>query len=335
MDYFKQGNFLTKGYKTCSISYYDICEGSSLLKQGYKTACSECGGAQFLQDKETGELVCKTCGVVASAMLLDTGPEWRAFDPAQHDKLPRVGAPVSWTIHDKGLSTNLGWQNRDAFGRKLCPEMRARLYRLRKWQSRSRFSDGVNRNLYQALSEMSKISSSLNLPKNVVETGSMIYRQALRANLVRGRTIQTVVVACLYTACRQCKVIRTLKDVAASANISKKDAARVYRFLLKELKPTVPQVNPQGYIGKIVNKLALTGGTERLAIKILKEASLMKLTVGRGPSGMAAACVYISTKITDDHRTQGDIAREAQVTEVTIRNRYKDLVEHLELEVQL
>jgi len=136
-------------------------------------------------------------------------------------------------------------------------------------------------------------------------------------------------------ACRQCGIIRTLEDVAGAANITKKEAARNYRFLLRELKPSVPQVNPQGYISKIVNKLALTGETERLAMAILNQASEMKLTSGRGPSGIAAACIYISSQITDERRTQGEIAREAQVTEVTIRNRYKELAQKMDFDVNL
>lgn len=295
-----------------------------------ETICTDCGNSNLLRDYETGELVCQACGIVVSDALLATGPEWRAFDQEQRDKLPRVGAPVTWTIHDKGLSTTIGWQDRDASGRKLSPEERARLYRLRKWHRRSKVSDSTQRNLAHALSEMSKISYKLNLPRNVIETSSMIYRRAIQKQLIRGRTIQSVAVASIYMACRQCGVIRTLEDVAGAANITKKEAARNYRFLLRELKPSVPQVNPRGYISKIVNKLALSGETERLAMAILNQASEMKLTSGRGPSGIAAACIYISSQLTDERRTQGEIAKEAQVTEVTIRNRYKELAQRLD-----
>jgi transcription initiation factor TFIIB len=163
----------------------------------------------------------------------------------------------------------------------------------------------------------------------------MIYRKALKASLIRGRTITSIVGACIYMACRQCGIIRTLEEVAGSSDISKKDAARNYRFLLRELRSNVPQVDTQSYISKIVNKLRLSGETERLAKTILHQASWMKLTSGRGPAGMAAACVYISTRITGDHITQGDVAKQAQVTEVTIRNRYKELVELLDLEVNI
>jgi transcription initiation factor TFIIB len=307
----------------------------STAKQLNTGVCAECGGARLIRDSETGELACRSCGVVVSSTLFDTGPEWRAFDPAQRESLPRVGAPLTLMIHDSGLSTNIGWQNRDAMGRKLDPEMMSKIYRLRKWQRRSKVTDSVDRNLSYALGEMTKISSRLNLPKNVVETSSMNYRRALKASLVRGRTIQSVAVACIYLACRQCGVIRTLEDVAVSVGISKKEAARNYRFLLRSLKPSVSQVNPRGYVSKIVSNLRLSGDTERLAVRILDQASVMKLTGGRGPSGMAAACVYISTRLTEDMRTQGDIAHEAQVTEVTIRNRYKELVECMDLDVYL
>ena len=307
----------------------------SIAKLTNTGACAECGGVQLLRDNESGELVCQSCGVVVSSTSLDTGPEWRAFDPAQRESLPRVGAPMSLLIHDGGLSTNIGWQNRDSAGRRLDAEMMSKIYRMRKWQQRSKVADSINRNLSYALGEMSKISSSLNLPKNVVETSSMNYRKALNAGLVRGRTIQSVVVACIYLSCRQCGVVRTLEDVASSVGISKKEAARNYRFLLRALQPRVPQVNPRDYIGKIVSKLRLNGETERLAVRILDEASEMKLTGGRGPSGMAAACVYISTRFTEDLRTQGNISRVAQVTEVTIRNRYKELVECMDFEIQL
>jgi transcription initiation factor TFIIB len=182
---------------------------------------------------------------------------------------------------------------------------------------------------------MTKIQSKLNLPGNVIETSSMIYRKALKANLIRGRTITSIVVACIYMACRQCGVIRSLEEIARSVSFSKSDVARNYRFLLLELKPSIPQVDTQSYISKIVNRLGLIGETERLAKTILHQASLMKLTSGRGPAGMAAASVYISTKITGDFRTQSDIAREAQVTEVTVRNRYKELIKLLQLEVKI
>jgi transcription initiation factor TFIIB len=182
---------------------------------------------------------------------------------------------------------------------------------------------------------MTKAQSKLNIPINVVETSSQLYRQALNANIIRGRTIQSIASACIYLACRQCGVVRSIEEVAYSFELEKKDLARNYRFLVKTLTPKVPKVNTEGYISKLVSKLDLTGSTEMTAIAILDTASEMRLTGGRGPAGMAAACIYISTRLTNELRTQGDIARVAQVTEVTIRNRYKELLEELEIEIYL
>lgn len=309
-------------------------DGSAAAKMSTAT-CTECGGSSLIQDPEAGETVCQTCGYVISTTLINYGPEWRAFEPEQMENNPRVGAPASWIFHDKGLSTTIGWQDWDAAGKRLRSEDRARLHRLRMWHRRSRTSDSLERNLAQALNEMSKVGGKLNLPRNVTETAALVYRRAVQRQLIRGRTIQSVAVACIYIACRQCRVTRSLDDVAAAAGMTRKDAARTYRFLLRELGSSVPQMDPEGYVSVLVNRLGLAGETERLAKVILTRASEMKLTNGRGPQGMAAACVYISCMLNGERRVQGEIAREAQVTEVTIRNRYKELAQRMEFNIKL
>jgi transcription initiation factor TFIIB len=297
--------------------------------------CTECGSTNLVTDHQTGELICTDCGTVVVDNLIDQGPEWRAFNLDQYDKLNRVGAPLTLTIHDRGLSTTIGWQNQDATGRKLSPEEQERQYRLRKWQRRTSSNDSAQRNLTQALSEMNRIANKLNLPKSCVETAAMIYRKAIRKQLIRGRTIQSVVASTLYMACRQCNVIRSLEDVARAADISRKEAARNYRFLYQELNTDVPPVDKDNLITKFVSKLRITGSTEQLARKILDQAGEMKLTVGRAPEGITAACIYIACKINQEERTQGEIAKTAQITEVTIRNRYKELIKNLDFIIEI
>lgn len=297
--------------------------------------CSECNCKTLHRDQENGELVCSSCGAVMSNPEISMMPEWRAFNQVQREKLPRTGSPMTLTIHDRGLSTSIGWKNTDYAGRKLSPETRNKLYRLRKWNRRSKITDSFNRNLSQALSTMTKLANKMNLPRNVLETSSMIYRKALKSNLIRGRTIQSVVVASLYTACRQCGVVRSLTDVAEAADIPRKTAARNYRFLRRKLKLNVPRVQRTGYINRLVSQLRLHGHTEILAMKILEEASKKNFTHGRSPAGIAAACIYVSSRITNEGLTQHQVAHVAQVTEVTIRNRYKELVNKLDIDVQV
>ena len=297
--------------------------------------CPECGSTRLMRDYECAEIVCMNCGFVVAAKLADRGPEWRAFDDEQRAKRARVGAPLTFTIHDKGLSTMIDWHDRDIYGKRLSPGQKAQIYRLRKWQRRTRVSDATERNLAFALSEISKIANSLSLPKNILETASVIYRKAVKERLIRGRSIQGVTAAAIYVACRQCGLARTLDEIAQASNINKKEVGRSYRFLVKELDYFIPPLKPSQYVTKFSNQLTMQGKVEEIAHKILAAAKELKLTSGRGPTGIAAAASYIASVLTGERKTQREIAEIAQVTEVTIRNRYKELVERLQFVISL
>jgi transcription initiation factor TFIIB len=292
--------------------------------------CPECGSHRIMKDYESGEIVCMGCGYVVVAELTNQGPEWRAFDAEQRAKRARAGAPSTFTIHDKGLSTMIDWHDRDVYGKRIAPGQKAQIYRLRKWQRRIRVSDATERNLAFALSEISKIANNLNLPKNIIETASVIYRKAVKQRLVRGRTVEGVTAAAIYVACRQCGVARTLEDVSQASPMSKKEVGRSYRFLIKKLHFFIRPVKAGQYITKFCNQLTMQGKVEEIAHRILFVAKELKLTSGRGPTGMAAAASYIASVLTGERKTQREIAEIAQVTEVTIRNRYKELVDRLQ-----
>ncbi len=297
--------------------------------------CPECGSGRLMRDYECAEVVCMDCGFVIAAKIADRGPEWRAFTKEQRAKRTRVGAPLTYTIHDKGLSTVIDWHDRDVYGKSLPPGQKAQIYRLRKWQRRIRVSSATERNLAFALSEITKIANNLNLPRNILETASVIYRRAVKERLIRGRSIQGVTAASVYLACRQCKLARTLEEIAQASNVSKKEVGRSYRFLIKELDYFVPPLRPSQYITKFSNQLTMPGKVEEIAHKILTSARMLKLTSGRGPTGIAAAASYIAAVLSGERRTQREIAEIAQVTEVTIRNRYKELVERLMFQISL
>jgi len=288
-----------------------------------------------VKDYERAEVICIECGLVIRDKIMDTGPEWRAFDHEQKEKRARVGAPMTYTIHDKGLSTMIDWRNRDSYGKHLAPGKRAQIYRLRKWQRRIRVSDATERNLAFALSELDRMSSHLGLPRNVREIAACLYRKAVEKKLIRGRSIEGVAAAALYAACRQAKVSRTLDEVAEVSKVTKKEIGRSYRFIARELKISIPPTNPIDYVPRFTSSLKLPGEVQAKAIEILKKASENGLTSGRGPTGVAAAAIYIASVIMNERRTQRDVAEVARVTEVTVRNRYKELVLKMNLEVPL
>ena len=213
-----------------------------------KAVCPECGSRNLVHDYERAELVCGDCGLVIDADFVDEGPEWRAFDHDQRMKRSRVGAPMTYTIHDKGLSTMIDWRNRDSYGKSISSKNRAQLYRLRKWQRRIRVSNATERNLAFALSELDRMASALGLPRTVRETAAVVYRKAVDKNLIRGRSIEGVAAAALYAACRQCSVPRTLDEIEEVSRVSRKEIGRTYRFISRELALKLMPTSPIDYV---------------------------------------------------------------------------------------
>ncbi len=291
--------------------------------------CSECGSSLLLRDTKNAEIVCGNCGFVVKTNLTDRGPEWRAFTPEERKQKVRVGAPQTYMLHDKGLSTKIDWRDISGFS----PKKRAELYRIRQWQQRSRVSSSTEKNLAIALSEISRISDTLNLPKNIVESSALTYRKAVNEGLIRGRSIKGIATASTYLACRQSKLVRTVAELSKVSGIPKKEIASNYRFLVRKLKIFVPPVRPNQHITKLSNHMGLDGRTEGIAHKILIGAKKRKLTSGRGAKGIAAAACYIASIIAGDYRTQREFAEAADLTEVTIRNRYREMMRRLKIVV--
>jgi len=297
------------------------------------TQCPECGSNHLSKDYSRAELVCRNCGLVLDEDIIDHGPEWRAFDSEQREKRARTGAPMSYTIHDKGLSTMIGWKNRDSYGKSIPTRNRAQIYRLRKWARRIRISNATERSLAIAFSELDRMASSMGLPRTVRETAAMIYRKAALKKLVRGRSIEGVITAALYAACRQCHVPRTLDEISSVAHISKKEIGRTYRYVSRELGLKLLPTSPEDYISRFCSELKLSGDVRAKTVAILRDAADRELTSGRGPSGMAAASLYIASVLCGERRTQREVADVAGVTEVTIRNRYKEITKKLDISI--
>jgi transcription initiation factor TFIIB len=297
--------------------------------------CDLCGCITIVRDNHVGELVCNSCGYVIKDEEMNLGPEWRAFSFEDSKKRSRADGPVTLRTHDKGLSTSIGTENRDYSGKTIKSVTKYKFYRLRKWDRRTKFMESKHRNLSEALSCMNIIGGKLNLPKSVLETSAKIYRRALKENLIRGRSINQMAAASLYMASRECKVIRSLEEVSQKAGLSVNKLAKCYRELFWKLEKAVPQTDQKIFISKIVNSLNLLGMTERIAITIFEGAEKERLTSGKSPGGISAACIYISSQLTDDSRTQKDIAMIADITEVTLRNRYKDLLKQLSIQIKL
>jgi transcription initiation factor TFIIB len=304
-------------------------------KVEYTNKCPECNSSNLTKDYQRGEIVCKDCGLVVREEITDHGPEWRAYNKEQRDKRARTGPPIKYTMHDKGLSTTIGWKNRDAYGKSIPRKQRSQLYRIRKWQRRTIMGDYNQRTLSYAFSELNKISSQMNLPRSIRERAGMLYRKAAKKNLIRGRSADAIVVATVYAACRLAGMPRTLDELSKISSLPRRDIGRTYRFIVRKLKLKVNVPTPLTYIPRFCNKLKLSQKVNEKAKEILNESIDKELTSGRGPVGVAAAAIYISAVLCYEKRTQKEIADVAGVTEVTIRNRYKEFIKKLDIDLEL
>jgi transcription initiation factor TFIIB len=290
------------------------------------SVCPECEG-RLVSDSGHGETVCADCGLVVEEDSIDRGPEWRAFDAQEKDKKSRVGAPTTNMMHDKGLSTNIGWQDKDAYGRALSSRQRQKMQRLRTWNERFRTRDSKERNLKQALGEIDRMASALGLPETVRETASVIYRRALDENLLPGRSIEGVSTAALYAAARQAGTPRSLDETEMVSRVDKMELTRTYRYVVRQLDLEIEPADPESYVPRFASDLDLSEEVTRRARTLLGNARDTGVLSGKSPVGLAAAAIYAASLLCNQKVTQNQVSEVANISEVTIRNRYKEILE--------
>jgi len=290
-------------------------------------SCPECESENLVTSGDESEIICEDCGLVLEEQTIDRGPEWRAFNHNERQSKSRVGAPTTQTMHDKGLTTTIDWKNKDAYGQSLSSEKRSQMNRLRKWQERIRTKDAGERNLQFALSEIDRMASALGVPRSVREVASVTYRRALSEDLIRGRSIEGVATGCLYAACRQEGIPRSLEEVSEVSRVEKKEVGRTYRYVAKELSLKMEPVNPKEYVPRFTSELDVSEEVKMQANKIIDETAEQGLLSGKSPTGFAAAAIYAASLLCNEKKTQREVADVAQVTEVTIRNRYQEQIE--------
>jgi transcription initiation factor TFIIB len=291
-----------------------------------RDTCPECGGP-LRTDSEHGETACADCGLVVTAEEIDRGAEWTAYSAEEQERKSRVGAPTTEMMHDKGLSTKIDWQDRDAYGNSLSSRQRQKMNRLRKWNERFRTKDARDRNLKHALGEISRMASALGVPESVRETAGVIYRRALEENMLPGRSVEGVATAAIYAAARQAGIPRSLDEVTEVSRVDRVPIMRTYRYIARELDLAIPPSDPTDYLPRFASELDISDRTEQQARDLLETAINEGYPSGKSPVGLAASALYAGALITDEKVTQKRVSDVADISKVTIRNRYKDLLD--------
>ncbi|MFH8132350.1 MAG: transcription initiation factor IIB [Candidatus Aenigmatarchaeota archaeon] len=294
-------------------------------------SCPECGSYEIIEDPSRGELFCKSCGAIIKEDMIDIGQEWRAFDSEQMSRRARGGAPLTFTKHDKGLTTEIGKGVGELY--KVPAKKRAQYYRLTKWHKR--LIKSKDRNLSFALSELQRIVSFLNLSRSIHERIARYYEEAVNKGLVRGRSIESVIAALTYAVSREFGSPRTLDEISEASGVEKKEIGRTYRYIARELGIRILPADPITFVPRFCSMLGLSDKVQAKAVEILRKARKFDITGGKGPTGIAAAAVYIACVLVGEKRTQREVADVFGITEVTIRNRYKELVEKMGIEEEV
>ncbi len=286
----------------------------------FSNSCPECGG-KVIPLHERGEIVCGQCGLVISERIVDISHSGkRAFTKQEKENRERTGSPISILLPDMGLSTIIDKSNIKS------PDLK----RAAKWNSRMTWD---KRNMLIATTELKRIGSNLNLPNHVKKAAIRLYIEAFKKKLLRGRSINGMVAACLYFACRERKIPRTLQEILEQTSISAKNVRRCYRTLIRELNLKVPSTDPISLIPRFIAELELDADAENGTIKILQSFTSKYSTSGKDPKGLCAGALYLVCKMKDKRISQKEIANLVGVTEVTLRSRYKELIKMLNIMV--
>jgi transcription initiation factor TFIIB len=298
-------------------------EPSPLPQPQPSSICPMCKDQRLIiTDTNSGETICSKCGMIVLDKTQNINqPEWRAFSNEEHEDRSRTGIPASLAIHDMGLATIIGKSNRDVGGKKMDNAMQ----RLRILDSTAHIHGSSDIGLIHAFNKLRILKDKLTLPYVVVEKAAYIYRKIHRRKLSRGRLVSGLVAASVHIACREMSTTRTLKDIAAASNIKRKQLAKAYRLLFIELDIKVPLADPTKCIAKVANNANLSERTKRHALRIMDEIRETQISAGKNPMALAATILYFSCLKTGENKSQADIAQAAGVTDVTIRNRSREL----------
>jgi len=288
-------------------------------------SCPNCSAPlyQYARRQSDGRLVCTSCGYVIEESPIDSGPEWRSFTEEDRTRRSRVGAPLTDRVHDKGITTYIYAPRNDIRARKLIA-IQASLR-----------SHG-HKKLIKVLQEANRVATRLQLPSRVAETMARIVRQLQSLGMIKKNNVNEYLAAAAVVAARIERHPLTMRDAADILGLNEQDVWKAYRRIVTRLKVRVTTPpKPQMYVSRIASKLGLSGEVEALATRFTVLLARTGLAQGKPPEALAAAAVYVSSILLDQKRNQLTVAKAIGVTDATIRNRYRDIVDNFYIEVRL
>lgn len=181
------------------------------------------------------------------------------------------------------------------------------------------------RNLVQAYKEISAMCDSISLSKIVSDTAKQLYKRVEDEKLLRGKSSDAIIAACIFIACRQEKVGRTFREICALTRVPKKDIGRCYKSLQNKLQTNTTIMNSEDLMSRFCSNLQLPNYVQKLGVDVVRRAKELGTLAGKSPISVAAACIYFVSYLYRTPKSTRDIAHVAGVSEVTIKSAYKSL----------
>jgi len=289
--------------------------------------CPECGSSSLGKSSSREGLVCDDCGLVVKEAQITSNRDGETSNRQKSQEKTNRDALSSGTMREKGRTTTIDWKDKDAYGQSPSSKKQSQMHRLRKWQERIRTKDAGEGDLQVALNEIDRMASALGVPRPVREEASVIYRRALKEDLIQGRSIEGVATAALYATCRKEGIPRSLVEISEVSRVERKEIGRTYRYISQELGLGMKPVDPKKYVPRFCSELDLSEKVENKANEIIETTAEEGLLSGKSPAGYAAAAIYAASLLCNEKRTQSEVADVARVTQITLRDRYLEQIQ--------
>ncbi len=285
---------------------------------------SACPPTSIIYDEIRGEYICTETGEVLEERIVDVGPEWRFFEINSDINRVRGGEPITSKVHDYGMVTSIDEYSYE--GKKLNDLNKA----IR--------ASGKEKRVVKALQLMNSVANKLNLPNSnlVKNDAGMIVNKLYRKGLIKRKNLKAMIAAVLITTLKNYSIPFDNREILNLCQVTQKD---VWKALLKIHRDSGERIragliDPLSYVRQYSHVLEVAPETESLAMTLVAAARKSGIMSGKGPQGVAAAALYLASILMNEKRTQQEVSERLNVTEVTLRNRYRDLVNELNIVVE-
>ncbi len=254
--------------------------------------CPDCD-SNNLKDEGDGIMSCGNCD-----LIFDAGPQWIRYNP------------------ENKLSETTEFQSEQALASKI----------ILKWQEGARTGNLASKSILQASEEIERIANEIRVTDSIKESALEIFSSSSKSGIVRGRKSGKVAAAAVYTACRMANVPRTLDEISEKTNLNRNELSRLHRLITRKLKLKIYATNTSNFLPRFAHKLVVSDDVEKEAEEIIKAIEKSNYRQGISPAALLGAALYIACKNNKVRRSQLEIAKAVGTSEVTLRNRAKEIL---------